>query len=120
MPNETGVQALLNLVHMGFYVHNLRRMEAKSEELLNAGEQPVVFFCLQSMFFELRMSWQDYPLALAESRQVQERLVAPIAGLLTMLLKSEPREAITEQLAQVIAEFVKVRAAIRGKAAPAA
>ena len=118
MPQSSSIQALRSLVRLGFYVHNLRRMEQKSEELLLSGEHPVVFYVLQSMFSDLRMSWEDYPLAATENREVQETLTVPIDDLLAMILAEAPEEAISEQLGRIITEFIHVRSVAGGKGHP--
>ena len=104
------VQVLNSLISKGLdVVDNLRKMQHKSRELIMLSEYPTVFFVLETVFFALRMLWDERAVITEECNYMQSRLVRPIQDLLTSVQLDMENEVVLERLDTVVREFVRVQ-----------
>jgi hypothetical protein len=103
------VPVLRSLVKEGLYVDNLRKLQRLSGELVSASEYPVEFFVLETIFYDLRMAWDDRPVTEQEYNNVQNRLSGLIQDLLAALEERMENRLITEKLGILIREFISLR-----------
>ena len=104
------VQALNSLTSKGLdVVDNLRKMQHKSRELVMLSEYPTVFFVLETVFFALRMLWDERAVTTEECNYMQSIMLRPIQDLLASVQLDMGNEVVVKRLDTVVREFAVVR-----------
>jgi hypothetical protein len=106
---QTDTQEIRALVNSGLFVDNLYKLERKCGDLLRSGQRPVVFFTLQTVFFDLRMFWEDRPLLTQDYEAARARLTPPLLSVLSSLEADESDSQVYQKLNALVQDFLALR-----------
>ncbi len=99
---------LVQKLHQGLSVDNLRELVHLCRPLIKQGNHRVALYILQSLFFDLLRDWDERALSPQEVQKAEEAIVKPSLGLLECLQGKRPLEAEMKILDELVSNFVSL------------